>query len=553
MEKRVHNPEIDPEKEETKDHLPITPASPGEMAGSTDEEKAELSMGLPPSKFSPDPNTVENPEAVPTPPHTVFTQKEIYFIVAMASLAALLSPVSTTIYFPALNTLAATLGVSISKINLTVTTYLIMQGIAPTFVGTWSDASGRRPLYIGAFIVYMAANIGLALQTNYAALLVLRLVQSAGSSGTIALAYAVVADVSTSAERGRYVAYVSAGALLGPAFAPLIGGILIQFLGWRSVFWALVIFSGAILIVFLLFFPETSRKIVGNGSISPQPWNMSVLTYIKTKNHPKNTATPAKKRGRGFPNPIAALKVFLDPESAIVLMVGGVMVAGFQMINANLSEQLEDRYNFNSIQVGLCYIPLGVGCLVATEMGGRLVDWNYRRQGALHGITVQKGQQMDESFPLELARIQILLPSVCICTISILIYGWVLQYHTNLAGPLIMVFFMGFGLSASANTVSTMIVDLNLDQPATASSAFNLSRCLLGAGGVAAIVPVINAIGTGWTATIIALICLLTIPFQFLVVKMGPKWRKQKKEKLGRKKDEEERREQEQLANGSTA
>ncbi|RFU28828.1 hypothetical protein B7463_g7510, partial [Scytalidium lignicola] len=537
----MENPTSDTrsEEKESQDNPMMTSLMPEKKHSGKDEENTET-----PESFT-EASSVENQEimAPATPPHTIFTRKEINFIVAMASLAALLSPVSSTIYFPALNTLADTLGVSVSSINLTVTTYLIMQGIAPTFVGTWSDVSGRRPLYIGAFIVYMGANIGLALQTSYAALMVLRLLQSAGSSGTISLAYAVVADVSTSAERGRYVAYVSAGALLGPAFAPLIGGLLIQFLGWRSVFWGLTIFAGAILIVFLFFFPETSRRIVGNGSIPPQPWNMSILTYINTRGKPKNTTT-IPPRGFGFPNPIEALKVFLDPESCLVLTVGGIMVAGFQMVNANLSEQLQNQYGFNAIQVGLCYIPLGAGCLLATEVGGRLVDWNYRRQGKLHGFTVQKQGKMDEDFPLELARIQILMPSVCICTVSILIYGWVLQERTNLAGPLVMVFIMGFGLSASANTVSTIIVDLNLEAPATASSAFNLSRCLLGAGGVAAIVPIIDAIGTGWTATIIAGVCFLTIPLQFVVLKKGPEWRKKKNQRDRERKERKQQKEQ---------
>jgi len=57
------------------------------------------------------------------------------------------------------------------------------------------------------FIVYIAANLGLALQNSYAALLLLRMLQSAGSSGTIALANGLVGDTVTSAERGTYVSH----------------------------------------------------------------------------------------------------------------------------------------------------------------------------------------------------------------------------------------------------------------------------------------------------------------------------------------------------------
>ena len=83
----------------------------------------------------------------------------------------------------------------------------------------------------------MVANIGLALQTNYAALLILRMVQASGSSGTIALSIAVVADISTSAQRGKYTGFATAGILLGPSFGPTIGGAMAQYLGWRSTFW----------------------------------------------------------------------------------------------------------------------------------------------------------------------------------------------------------------------------------------------------------------------------------------------------------------------------
>lgn len=67
----------------------------------------------------------------------------------MASWAGFFSPVSGQIYFPALVPLATDLHVSNSLINLTLTSYMIFQGLAPTFVGDFADAAGRRPAYAG--------------------------------------------------------------------------------------------------------------------------------------------------------------------------------------------------------------------------------------------------------------------------------------------------------------------------------------------------------------------------------------------------------------------
>lgn len=109
----------------------------------------------------------------------------------------------------------------------------IFQGLAPSVIGNLADSAGRRPAYTICFIIYIGANIGLALQNNYAALFVLRCIQSSGSSGTIALSSGVVSDIATASERGKYLGFITAGSLLGPSIGPVIGGVLVRY-GPRS-------------------------------------------------------------------------------------------------------------------------------------------------------------------------------------------------------------------------------------------------------------------------------------------------------------------------------
>ena len=74
-----------------------------------------------------------------------------------------------------------------SLATLTITVYMIVQGITPTFWGSTSDVTGRRPVFVGTFIVYLIANIVLAVYTNYAELMVFRALQAAGSAATISI------------------------------------------------------------------------------------------------------------------------------------------------------------------------------------------------------------------------------------------------------------------------------------------------------------------------------------------------------------------------------
>ncbi|EXL98028.1 hypothetical protein FOIG_09587 [Fusarium odoratissimum NRRL 54006] len=123
-------------------------------------------------------------------------------MVVSVSLFALLGTMATSMYYPALPTVPSDLGVSITDVNLSATTFMILQGIAPTFVGNFSDSSGRRLSYIVCFSIFLIANTSLALQNTYAGLLALRCVQSAGAGGLIPLASGVIADIVEPAEPG---------------------------------------------------------------------------------------------------------------------------------------------------------------------------------------------------------------------------------------------------------------------------------------------------------------------------------------------------------------
>lgn len=79
------------------------------------------------------------------------------------------------------------LNVSISTVSLTITSYLVIQGISPVIWGAFSDALGRRPIYVASFSVYIAANIALSFSPNFAVLLVFRGLQAAGSASTVSI------------------------------------------------------------------------------------------------------------------------------------------------------------------------------------------------------------------------------------------------------------------------------------------------------------------------------------------------------------------------------
>jgi hypothetical protein len=118
-----------------------------------------------------------------TTKYTVFSRRQRWYIVFLIAAAGWFSTLSSFIYYPVLAVLADDLHTSVARINLTVTAYLAISGVAPSIAGDAADMFGRRPVYIITLSLYLCANIGLAIQNSFVALLLCRILQSAGISG----------------------------------------------------------------------------------------------------------------------------------------------------------------------------------------------------------------------------------------------------------------------------------------------------------------------------------------------------------------------------------
>lgn len=471
------------------------------------------------------------------PVYSVIPRKQRIVIILVVSAAALCSPLTGAIYLPALNSIASDLKVSTPHINLSITTYQLFQGLAPSFIGSLSDVKGRRPAYVVSFAVSLVANLALALQTNYAALMVLRCLQSAGSSATIALSAATVSDLCTRAERGTWVGYATLGISLGPALGPVIGGLLNEYLGWHSIFWFLFIFSGVVVTALFVMLPETGRSVVGNGSVPPQKWNRSVMQWYRSKKgKPINgqgvdevdLSTIQKPKRR--PNPLSSLLILLEPQGGITLGFGAIFFTGYFMVMTTLSEQITERFGYSSAITGLCYLPLGFGSLVSRWSAGKLFDYNFRRHARLLGQPLDlTRQQAIELFPIERIRLEVCIPMVYISCGTVMAYAWAIETRSSLAGIEVALFFLGLFFSGVQQGLNMLVIDTHADTPATATAANNLFRCLVSAGGTAIAPLMIEKIGVGFMGVFISGVWLCFSSCLWLVLFRGKKWREDAK------------------------
>lgn len=115
---------------------------------------------------------------------------------------------------------------------------------------------------------------------------------------------------------------------------------------------------------------------------------------------------------------------------------------------------------------------------------------------------------------------------VPVCSSCTIAYGWTLTTRTHLAVPIILQFVIGFTVIGVFNMCNTLLTDTHPDSPVTAVASANIARCLVAAGGVAAVQPLIEATNPGWAFTIIGLLCWSMILLLYAIRCKGWQWRK---------------------------
>lgn len=460
--------------------------------------------------------------------YSTFSISQKRLVVFLTAFTSLFSPLSSFIYYPAITFIAQDLDISLEMINLTITSYTLISGIAPALLGDMADTLGRRPIYIGMMAVYIGANIALALQHSYAALVILRMVQSFGSSATIAIAYGVIGDIASPAERGSYAGYVMCGPNLSPVIGPIIGGAIVQIFGWRAIFWLLAILSSFCFTLLLFLFPETSRNIVGNGSITASGLNRTLMSFLSPRKglNPKAADLVERKRKISLPNPVASIYTIFQKDVGLIMVVHGTFYMTYSCVHASLASLLIDIYRLSGVQAGLLYLPCGLGCLLSSYFTGKVLNRDYRLTSKAHNFVIDelRGDNLS-NFPIEKARLRSVPYLIALCAVSITGYGWSVDREMNILVPLTLQFFFGVTIVLVFNALQTLLVDLHPDSPATAQAGLNLVRCAFSACGLAALQLIIDAVGPGRCFTLFAGICLGTLPLVWMESKWGIEWR----------------------------
>ena len=261
------------------------------------------------------------------------SQKILY----IAAIAAFLVPVSNTIYNPNIAIIQKDFNTSYTLIAATISAFTAVMAISQLVYGPISDRIGRKKVLIPGLIVYIVANILIYFSWDIYSLILFRILQAMGISTAIVIGAAIISDVYPRKMRGRAMGTYMFVLLIGPTIGPIIGGIIADTFGWRSLFIFLTFLGISVGSLVYKMLPETLKK--------PHKSHM-----------------------------LAGLNLLRDGKIAIICLLGSSIFASIYIFTTFLPVLFHEKYGLTSTQIGLAYLPSGIALLAGSYIGGRLSD-----------------------------------------------------------------------------------------------------------------------------------------------------------------------------------
>ena len=334
-----------------------------------------------------------------------------------------------------------------------------------------------------------------------------------------------------------------AGLLVPVAVGPIIGGALAGSPGWRAIFWFLTIYSAVFLLLLSTLLPETLRSIVANGGRTPSHLiaKYPLFWYQKTTKVEYDSTTSSQNlAAEKHIDVTGPLRILISKQAAPVIIFLATYYAVWQMSITAMSTLFQQHYGLGETQVGLTFVANGVGSMIGTLITGKILDIDYRRVKAAHVAqdpSTNKeantlSPQTDIDFPLEKARLRLVPLFALLQCLSILLFGWTIQFphKVHIAVPIISTFITGWTAVSTQSVIMTYLVDVFSTRSAAASASLNLARCLFAAGGTSFIMPMINGVGVGVAFTICTVVQVGAVAGLGVQWRWGAKWRREMRE-----------------------
>ncbi|UKZ52132.1 hypothetical protein TrVGV298_005907 [Trichoderma virens] len=277
-----------------------------------------------------------------------------HVIVTVLSFCAFLAPLSSTSILSAVPQVAETYHTTGSIINVSNAAYMALMGVSPVIWGPMSQVFGRRPMTQLTTILFFLLSIATALAPNLASFFIFRALSAFEGTAFILLGAACIGDIYRPTERATALGWFMSGTLIGPAVGPCIGGILVTYKSWRTIFWLQTALAGTGVLGVFFLVPETiHHKAIDDLEGRSRKEKAKAILHMT--------------------NPIRVMRLFRYWNQVLVALASSALVWNMYSLLTPIPYVLNPRFHLQSPLVsGLFYLAPGSGYLLGTFMGGKM-------------------------------------------------------------------------------------------------------------------------------------------------------------------------------------
>lgn len=331
------------------------------------------------------------------------------------------------------------------------------------------------------------------------------MVTAISATAFLVIGPAVIGDLFAPTERATALSWFYTGALVGPCFGPLLGGIIVTFTSWRTIFWLQTALAGVGIIGPFFLLPETMVIDENNKQVILS--NLPTLTE-KAKYIAKSIS-PAR--------PVSFL--FKSKNLLFVALASGSLVWNQYSLLTPIRYVLNPRFHLSTpLDSGLFYLAPGIGYILGTLLGGRWADYIVKRW-----IVRRGGERVAEDRLRScVGFVGLILPA------SMLVYGWSVDKAVGgIALPVVFMFVQGVAQSFCFPSLNSYLLDVAQARGKSAEAVAGnfMVRYSFGAVGSAVVLPAVESIGVGWFSTVSAGLMMLGAVGLCVVIRRGEKWR----------------------------